>query len=95
MIAPVEIIVTGLVKGFGPIVPYSDDHGLQFVSVGGVRTNRPVIYDVPIYAVTITGGSSYLAIRFGLRNNDSTPKIRPCDSGLSHSRDCVPAWLPN
>lgn len=95
MIATVEVVVTSIVKGFGPIVPYSHDEGLQFVVVGGVRTNRPVIYDVPIYEVTITGGSSYLALRFGVRNTGATPKTRGCDAGLSHGRECVPSWRPH
>ena len=94
MITAVEIVVTSVIKGFGPIVPYSHEAGLQFVVIGGVRTNRPVVYDVPIYEVKITGGSSYLALRFGLRNTGATPKTRGCDAGLSHARDCFPTWLP-
>jgi hypothetical protein len=93
----VEVIVTSMPRGQGPVVPYSHEAGLQFYNApNGVRTNRPIVYDVPVYAVLISGGRSYVAVRFGLKSNGTPPSpTRPCDTGLSDTRACVPGWLPH
>jgi hypothetical protein len=55
----VEVRVTGTQRGLGPVVPYSHAEGLQYHRTSqGVRTQRPVIYDVPVYAVVVGGGKS-------------------------------------
>lgn len=97
MSASVEVTVTGTQRGEGPVVPYSHAGGLQFYyTPQGVRTQRPVTYDVPVYEVVIKGGASYVAVRFGLRNDGSPPlPVRPCDTGLSETRACIPHWLPH
>ena len=93
----VEVIVTSMPRGQGPVVPYSHEGGLQFYNTPtGVRTNRPVVYDAPVYAVLISGGRSYVAVRFGLKNNGAPPSpTRPCDTGLADTRVCIPGWLPH
>ena len=93
----VEVIVTTMPRGQGPVVPYSHEAGLQFYNApNGVRTNRPIVYDVPVYAVLISGGRSYVAVRFGLKNTGTPPSpTRPCDTGLAGTRTCVPGWLPH
>jgi len=51
MSAVVEVRVTSMPRGQGPVVPYSHAAGLQYYNTpSGVRTNRSVIYDVPVYA---------------------------------------------
>lgn len=63
----VEVVVGSKQVGLGFVVPYSHDHGLQYyVSATGIK-GRAVVYKVPVYRVQVTGGSSYSAIRFGLR----------------------------
>jgi hypothetical protein len=86
MIKPVQVFVTGTRTGFGPVVPYRHGTGLQYyVTATGFLTTRPVVYEVPTYEVRIKGGSSYDAVRFGLRyKDDTTPDTRPRDTGLSH-----------
>nr|WP_294504889.1 hypothetical protein [uncultured Rhodopila sp.] len=94
MASEVEVTITGIVRGKTFVVPYSHHQGLQFVVVGGVRTERPVIYEVPYYEVRVGRGGTYAAVRFGLQNNGSVPKIRHCDAGLSHAHHCTPSWIP-
>ena len=92
----VEVVVTSTRSGVAPVVPYSHDAGLQFyVTSTGVRTNRPVIYEIPTYEVEITDGDVYDAVRFGLRNRgeDLPPDRRSCDAGLSQTRVCYPRWV--
>jgi len=92
----VEVIVTGTVSGVAPVVPYSHEGGLQFyVTSTGVRTNRPVIYEIPTYEVETKDGDVYDAVRFGLRNRNEnpTPDRRPCDAGLSQARVSYPRWV--
>lgn len=97
MTVQVEVTVTSFVRGTGPVVPYNSTEGLQvYLDPRGIRTSKPVVYDVPTYAVVIGGGRSYQAIRFGLRNDGRRPPPeRPCDTGLGHERVCYPQWVPN
>jgi hypothetical protein len=89
----VRMTIGGKPKGSSYVAPYSHAGGLQFHVVGGVRTEQPVVYEVPIYEVRIDGGGTYLAIRFGVQNTGATPETRRCDAGLSDARDCYPAWV--
>ena len=90
----VSVTVGSTVLGQTQVVPYSHREGLQYVAVRGVPTDQPLVYKVPYYDVTIQGGSSYTAVRFGLQNKGTAPKTRTCDAGLSSHRVCTPTWLP-
>jgi hypothetical protein len=94
MASEVKVTITGNQKGKTLVVPYSHNQGLQFVVAGGIRTDRPVTYEVPYYEVRIERGGLYAAVRFGLQNNGTFPKIRHCDAGLSHAQQCTPTWIP-
>lgn len=93
----VVVKVTATQRGKGPVVPYSHERGLQtYTTPAADGSPRVVIYQVPLYAVVVDGGKAYVAVRFGLRNNGTTPlPRRPCDSGLAAGRICVPNWLPH
>jgi hypothetical protein len=89
-----EVIVTGKQVGRGPVVPYSHRDGLQ---LRRMVPPLPVIYVVPTYEVRVVSAGTYTAIRFGLRNkgDGATPRVRPCDTGLSEPRLCHCSWIPN
>jgi hypothetical protein len=89
----VNVVVTGKVTGFTLVAPYNHIDGLQMVVIRGKPTDQAVAYKVPKYEVRVEGGSSYDAVRFGLRNKGTTPKVRGCDAGLSHWRVCTPGWV--
>lgn len=92
----VEIIVTGKKAGVATVTPYEHEIGLQFARVRGALRDSLVKYSVPAYEVTVSNEGPFRAIRFALRNNGSVPtERRPCDTGLSHERVCIPSWVPS
>jgi hypothetical protein len=99
----VKVIVTSktLASYKGYVIPYDHrvkPHLQHYVgSNGKALLNDFVTYEVPLYEIHVVGGSSYKAIRFGLRNrgDNKIPESRPCDTGLSMPRVCTPSFLPH
>jgi len=92
----VHVVITGKVTGDALICPYSQVRHLQFYSAGGVITDQPVLYKMPVYEVRIDGGSAYDAVRFGLQNHAHLPppRVRNSDAGISNAHVCTPGWNP-
>ena len=96
----VRVVVTNrIVKDKGYAIPYNHrvtPHLQHYRSPSGLpKPNAFVTYEIPLYEVHIAGGSSYQALRFGLRNmgDGRIPDSRPCDTGLSQPHLCTPAFL--
>ena len=92
MAANVKVTVGGSQKGMASVAPYSHAKGLQRVMAGNQVTDQIVVYRVPAYEVTIGGGKTYSAVRFGLVNDGTMPETRTCDAGLTAARTCTPSW---
>jgi hypothetical protein len=93
MLNNVLIDITSQANGFVGIVPFNESVGLM-TRKDKLGQTWMQVYKVPAYVVSIQGGDSYLAVRFGLVNHGKWPpaKTRRCDAGLALKHTYTPSW---
>ncbi len=85
MANPFTVVITAMIIGERPILPYNHTQG----------ADANLKYKVPLYSAQV-GGSNFKVIRFGVVRKDTTPprKSLVCDCGLAAAQLATPSWHP-